>query len=63
MMVEDLHGELKKQELSFKENQRLEVIKELIETERKYCDTLRMIQEIFAEPLKSSGILSMKDIK
>lgn len=49
--------------LSFKENQRIKVAKELLDTERKYCHTLKTIQDTFALPLKTSGILSMKDIK
>lgn len=49
--------------MSFKENQRMKVAKELLDTERKYCHTLKTIQDTFALPLKSSGILSMKDIK
>lgn len=48
---------------TFKEGQRLKVAKELLETERKYCHTLRTIQETFAQPLKNSGVLSLKDIK
>ncbi|CAL8110714.1 unnamed protein product [Orchesella dallaii] len=48
--------------MSFKENQRMKVAKELMDTERKYCHTLKTIQETFALPLKNSGILSMKDI-
>ncbi|XP_035715204.1 uncharacterized protein LOC110859364 isoform X2 [Folsomia candida] len=47
---------------TFKEGQRLKVAKELLETERKYCHTLRTIQETFAQPLKNSGVLSLKDI-
>lgn len=49
--------------LSFKENQRMKVAKELLDTERKYCHTLKTIQETFALPLKTSGVLSIKDIK
>jgi hypothetical protein len=48
---------------NFKEGQRLKVAKELLETERKYCHTLRTIQETFAYPLKNLGVLSIKDIK
>ena len=56
-------GSLIKEQQDFKENQRLRVAKELVETERKYCHTLHTIQHTFAQPLKNSGILTMRDIK
>jgi hypothetical protein len=56
-------GSVVKEQEDFKENQRLRVAKELVETERKYCHTLHTIQHTFAQPLKGSGILTMRDIK
>jgi len=56
-------GSVVKDQPEFKENQRLRVATEMVETERKYCNTLHTIQHTFAQPLKTSGILTMRDIK
>lgn len=49
--------------LSFKEEKRLKVAKELLETEKKYCQTLQTIRDTFAIPLRNAEILSLKDIR
>jgi len=48
---------------AFKDRHRYHVAKELLETERKYCQTLRTIEDKFANPLKRSDVLTMRDIR
>jgi hypothetical protein len=48
---------------AFKDRHRYHVAKELLDTERKYCQTLKTIEEKFANPLKRSDVLTLRDIR
>ena len=43
--------------------QRGRVIKELIETEKKYCACLWTLLDHFAARLRDSGVIAAKDVK
>ena len=45
------------------ESERLKVIRELVETERRYCGTLCTLQDTFAEPLAASDILTSGELR
>lgn len=49
------------QDPHYLETQRLQVSKTILETERKYCKKLWVLQDAYLEPLKRNGIVSSKD--
>ena len=50
-------------EVVLDESERLKVIRELVETERRYCGTLWTLQDTFAEPLAASDILTCGELR
>ncbi|XP_018022194.1 uncharacterized protein LOC108678323 isoform X2 [Hyalella azteca] len=56
------HHQQQQIQRDIKDSHRCRVARELLETEKKYCRTLWIIQDTFAEPLKKRGILSQPDI-
>ncbi|XP_037093112.1 uncharacterized protein LOC119112901 isoform X2 [Pollicipes pollicipes] len=44
------------------ESERLKVVRELVETERRYCGTLWTLQDTFAEPLAASSVLTSSEL-
>ncbi|XP_028395900.1 rhoGEF domain-containing protein gxcJ-like isoform X2 [Dendronephthya gigantea] len=49
--------------LKKKEEKRLMVAREILQTEKNYITALETLHEVFAEPLKSSCVIPEKDIK
>ena len=45
------------------ESERLKVVRELVETERRYCSTLWTLQDTFAEPLAACDLLTGDELR